>query len=260
MAVLSWSITVVGTVAAFLGCALVAMRARAGRRLVALGERCAAMRSGLDNAVGPLGTFVVLASAVMTLVTGVLYAVGVVVRELQPLDWAVYHVVAEVQTDGFVAFMAVATDVAHKKVCWVVAAVTAVVYALVARRRRWVGVVVIGTLVVFQHYQQVALAELIHRGHPPGSGGTFPSGGCARAVAIYGMCALLLLRVTGARRRAVALVSGVVGAVAFFECWSRLGLNYHWVTDVVAGWLSGVLLLAGFAVAAWSLVITRRSR
>lgn len=253
-----WSIAVVGTVAAFLCGWLVAARARVGTRLATLGERCGAMRSGLDVAVTPLGTFVVLSSAVMTLVTGVMYLVGLVVREMEPLDWAAYHWVKGLQTAGFVEIMAVLTDVAHKKVCWVVSVVVAVAYAVVARRRRWAGAVVMAAVVVFQHFQQVGLAELVDRGHPPGSGGTYPSGGCARAVVIYGMSALLLLRVSGAGRRIVVLVSAFVAAVAFFEGWSRLSLNYHWLTDVLAGWLSGVLLLIGFAVAVWSLIITRR--
>lgn len=252
------SITVVGMAVTCVAGYLVA--ARGGLPASRLGARLTDMRDGLDRSVTALGGFVVLAAAVMTLVSGLMYGVGLLVRRLQPLDWAVYHWVAAQQTPDFVALMELLTQVGNKQPCWVVAALTAVVYAVVAPRRRWAGLLVVGAVVVLQHYQQVALAELVHRGHPPGSGGTFPSGGAARTVAVYGSCALVLLRATGAGRRTVAVTCAVVAAVAFFEGWSRLVLNAHWVTDVLAGWLSGALLLAGLGFASWSLLVTRRNR
>lgn len=213
----------------------------------------------MARTVTPLGAFVVLASAVMTLTTGFLYALGQLVRRLQPLDWATYHAIAAHRSDGLVSVMAVVTQLGNKYECWIVSAVAAVSYALLARRRRWAGLVVVGAGVVLQHYQQVALSVMVHRGHPPGSGGTFPSGGSARVIAVYGLCVLVLL--CAARLgRGWWLTGGIVVAVlAVVEGVTRLLLNAHWLTDVLSGWLSGVILLAGLAYAAGPLLAATES-
>lgn len=208
------------------------------------------MRDGMAATVAPLGAFVVLASAVMTLATGLLYAVGQLVRRLQPLDWAVYHVVDAHRSGGVVSVLAAVTQLGNKYECWIVSAVTAVLFAVLARRRRWAGLVVVGVTIVLQHYQQVALSILVHRGHPPGSGGTFPSGGSARVIAIYGACLLVLLCAARFGRRWWLAGWVVVAVLAFVEGMTRLLLNAHWLTDVLSGWLSGVLLLVGLVFAA----------
>lgn len=220
-------------------------------------DRLLDMRDGIARAVTPLGAFVVLASAVMTLATGFMYAVGLLVRHLQPLDWAVYHWI-DAHQSGAAAVMRVVTQLGNKHECWVVSAVVVVLFALIASRRRWAGLVIVGGTVVLQHYQQVALAELIHRGHPPGSGGTFVSGGSARVIAIYGICVLVLLAAArlGPRWRRAGWI--VIAVLALVEGGTRLLLNMHWLTDVLSGWLSGVLLLAGIAFAARPLLTQER--
>jgi membrane-associated phospholipid phosphatase len=217
-------------------------------------DRLLDMRDGIARAVTPLGAFVVLASAVMTLTTAVMYAVGVLVRHAMPLDRPVFDVIHAHQNAGVVAVIQVVTQLGNKQECWLVSAVTAVLFALVANRRRWAGLVILGSLVVLQHYQQVGLAELVHRGHPPGSGGTFPSGGSVRVIAIYGTCLLVLLAAARPGRRLWRAAWCVIGFLALVEGATRLLLDAHWLTDVLSGWLCGVLLLAGFAFAAGPLL------
>lgn len=221
-------------------------------------ERLLDMRDGITRAVTPLGAFVVLASAVMTITTGIMYAVGVLVRHARPLDRPVFDFIHAHQDAGVVAVVQVATQLGNKQECWLVSAVTAILFALVANRRRWAGVVILGSLVVLQHYQQVALAELVHRGHPPGSGGTFPSGGSVRVVAIYGTCLLVLLSAARLGRRWWRAAWLLVALLALVEGATRLLLGAHWLTDVLSGWLSGVLLLVGFAFAARPLLAPER--
>lgn len=221
-------------------------------------ERLLDMRDGVARAVTPLGGFVVLAAAVMTLASGCMYAVGLLVRHLQPLDRPVFDWIAAHQDAGVVAVVQVVTQLGNRQECWLVSAVTAVLFALVAHRRRWAGLVVLGVTVVLQHYQQVALAELVHRGHPPGSGGTFYSGGSARVIAIYGMCVLVLVSASGLGRRWWRAGAIVIAVLALVEGATRMLLDAHWLTDVLSGWLAGVLLLAGIAYAARPLVAPER--
>lgn len=221
-------------------------------------ERLLDMREGMARAVTPLGAFAVLASAVMTLTTGCMYAVGLGVRHLLPLDRAVFHWVGAHGSAEAVAVMRLVTQLGDKQECWVVSAVTAVLFALVAGRRRWAGPVVVGATVVLQHYQQVALADLVHRGHPPGSGGTFFSGGSARVIAVYGVCLLVLLSAARLSRSWWRAGGIVIAVLAFVEGATRLLLGAHWLTDVLSGWLSGMLLLAGIAFAARPLLAPER--
>lgn len=241
---------------------VLALRARisAGGRLAGVRDRLVDMRAGLDRTITPVGAFVVLASTVLTVVTGIMYALGRVVPHLQPLDWIVFRWIAAHQTDGFTAVMSVVTQMGNKYQCWVVSAVLVVVYALVAPRRRWVALLVLGAMIVLQHYQQVGIADVIQRGHPPDSGGTFPSGASARVAAIYGTGLFLILRTLGVSRRVWAGVWALIAVLMFVEGWSRVYLNAHWVGDVPPGWLNGVLMLLGFVFAAWNLVPVRSRR
>ncbi|HEX6443847.1 MAG TPA: phosphatase PAP2 family protein [Streptosporangiales bacterium] len=222
-------------------------------------DRLLDMRDGIARSVTPLGAFVVLASAVMTLSTAVMYAVGTLVRHALPLDRPVFDFVHAHQNPGAVAVMQVVTQLGNKQECWLVSAVTAILFALVANRRRWAGLVILGSMVVLQHYQQVGLAELVHRGHPPGSGGTFPSGGSVRVIAVYGACLLVLLSAARLARPWWRAAWCVIGVLALAEGATRLLLDAHWLTDVLSGWLCGVLLLVGFAFAARPLLAPDRA-
>lgn len=125
-----------------------------------------------------------------------------------------------------------------------VAVVAAVVLAVWYRRRWWVPVLAIAASFVVEFYLQGALALVVHRGHPPTTLGTWPSGGCARLVSMYGLIFWLYLRnrVRGGRRSA-ALLWGALVMAAWLEGFSRTYLLKHWFTDVLGGWLFGALLL-----------------
>jgi undecaprenyl-diphosphatase len=95
---------------------------------------------------------------------------------------------------------------------------------------------------------------LVDRPRPPqrlrvGSvvpGGSFPSGHAAEALAVWGMMAVLAA-VLLTRRRWIPLVTAVLIVVLVGA--SRIYLDAHWLTDVLAGyaaggfWLSAVLAL-----------------
>jgi membrane-associated phospholipid phosphatase len=79
-----------------------------------------------------------------------------------------------------------------------------------------------------------------------GAGGdSYPSGHAANAVVLWGVAAMLAAQVKPAHRRLIyqlATVPAVLAPVAMIY------LNYHWVTDVLAGWCVGGILLCVLAM------------
>jgi undecaprenyl-diphosphatase len=84
------------------------------------------------------------------------------------------------------------------------------------------------------------------------SGESFPSGHMAQAVAVWGIVALVLAmdRPGGRGRRTIVAASAVLIAGAGV---SRLVLDAHWLTDVIAGTALGVFWLALVAALAFRL-------
>ena len=80
------------------------------------------------------------------------------------------------------------------------------------------------------------------------SGWSFPSAHSASAVALYVMLALIATTVWR-RRSAPVLAFGAAGAVVVLVGLSRIYLGAHYPTDVLAGWLTGgILVVASWAV------------
>ncbi len=52
-----------------------------------------------------------------------------------------------------------------------------------------------------EKYIQTALSRVVDRGHPPTTLGTYPSGGCARLLAVWGVSLVLIsLTVNGSQK------------------------------------------------------------
>ncbi|MDT7856273.1 phosphatase PAP2 family protein [Rubrivirga sp. S365] len=118
--------------------------------------------------------------------------------------------------------------------------------ALVAAKRYWSAFRVAfasggGGLVV------LGLKGLFHRARPvdqviPAEGYSFPSGHAFASTVFYGMLVYLVWRLTEkAWARALAAVVGPLLIISVGL--SRVYLNVHFLTDVVAGWLSGAAWL-----------------
>jgi membrane-associated phospholipid phosphatase len=116
-------------------------------------------------------------------------------------------------------------------------------------RQRWLTAVALIAMLFAAHYLVVWTTSIIDRPPPPGSGGTYPSGGCARVIAIYGLVAFVLLRETHAGRRSAIAAWTVIAALGFIEAYSRVYLAVHWVSDAVGGLIFGAALLGIFIVA-----------
>lgn len=241
-------------IALVLGFGLLAARPRAARPRTTARIRLGEMRGAMGRAIRPFSAFVVLVAAVLTLATGVLWAIGLGVRRLGSLDALLYDWLRA----GHGAPVGPLAWVGDTYACLIVGAVVAIVYALLARRRRWAGAVAIVAALVLQHYLQVVLAAVVDRAPPQGSAGGYPSAGPARAVVVYGTCAFALLRLLPASRRRAAVVGTLIALLAFAVGWSQFAARLEWGTDVLAGWLAGVLLLLGVLYAGSGIVTGRR--
>jgi membrane-associated phospholipid phosphatase len=94
-----------------------------------------------------------------------------------------------------------------------------------------VGAVKIGMGRLGPHYAHVAGSSELFQG-----GGIFPSGHTANAVVTWGILAYLASR----WRRLGAVVAGFMGITIGL---TTLYLGTHWVSDVLAGWAAGALVL-----------------
>lgn len=143
----------------------------------------------------------------------------------------------------------------------VVCVVSAVALAILWRRRGWwVPPLVIAVAFGVEKYEQKFLGLVVHRGHPPTTMGTYPSGGVARLVAIYGVILyLIFLTYPNLSRRLRITVWTVFSLAAFVEGYTRIYLLKHWLTDVIGGWVYGSLLLAALIAATSTLAATRES-
>jgi membrane-associated phospholipid phosphatase len=222
-------------------------------------DRLRLARTQLTESVGPIGAFVFLLGGGVLVVSALAAVFGFGVAALEhPVDWWAFHLSDRLRAHGWARVMNVVTQTGNLTETRIAAVVFSVLLAFVAGRRRWwaPAVLILGVLVV-EKYQQSMLASIVDRGHPPTTLGTYPSGGCARLLSIYGVILFLILELTRAGRRTRALTWTVLWTAAFLEGYSRWYLNKHWVTDVLGGWFYGGLLLA-VAVFAGRALVGRR--
>lgn len=214
-------------------------------------DRLRLARTQLSDTVGPLGAFVLLLGGGVLVVSaaGALFGFGVAALE-HPVDWWAFHLSDRLRAHGWARIMNVVTQTGNIPETRTAGVVMSVLLAFFAGRRRWwaPGVLILSVILV-EKYQQSMLATIVDRGHPPTTLGTYPSGGCARLISVYGAILFVVLELAHAGRRTRVLTWTVVWAGAFAEGYSRWYLNKHWITDVLGGWFYGGILLAVVAFA-----------
>jgi membrane-associated phospholipid phosphatase len=116
------------------------------------------------------------------------------------------------------------------------------------RRADWRPGLLVGTAFIGAQVSTAVLKEVFDRPAPADwvagdpSGSSFPSGHMAQAVAVWGAVAIIFA-IGRSRRTRYLLTSGtlvLLGGVAL----SRVLLQAHWLTDVIAGTAIGALWLA----------------
>jgi undecaprenyl-diphosphatase len=138
---------------------------------------------------------------------------------------------------------------------WPVVPLIAIPIFLYELRRRPNLSVVAFLLVVFAGDKLVTtgIKDVIDRARPTLNplaetlGPSFPSGHSSTAASFYAALALILARGRSARVR--ALLAGTAGGIAVAVATSRVLLDFHWVSDVVAGLMLGWAWFALCAIA-----------
>jgi membrane-associated phospholipid phosphatase len=202
--------------------------------------------------IGMLLILIVGAVAVyaLTLVLGVL-----VVHMGPSIDKPIYSWMIHHQIHFWKLTMDRVTKVGDTWTTWGAAVAAAVCLAAFYRSYKWLPPVALGAAIFVDHYLTLALRHTFHRAGPPNSPlGTFPSGGCDRIFAFYGLIAYLIWREVSGSRRAAVWSAGVITALGFSEGYSRGYLTLHWFTDIISGMIYGCLILAVF-IAAIRLVV-----
>ena len=127
-----------------------------------------------------------------------------------------------------------------------------VLWLLVNHRRREAVLVILVLAAVTAGSE--AVKQLVARPRPPGSDTvvpgvvySFPSGHVLEAITIFGIIAILLWRSSLSARVKRAVVIAVSIFVALVAA-ARVALNAHYPSDVLAGFLAGVGVLAVFAI------------
>ena len=95
---------------------------------------------------------------------------------------------------------------------------------------------------------------MVDRGHPPTTLGTWPSGGCARVILVYGLIVYFSLRWRDTESvRAWVAGWSLVALAASIQAYAHLYNLEHWFTDVAGGLVFGVILLLTMTSVAWVL-------
>jgi undecaprenyl-diphosphatase len=134
----------------------------------------------------------------------------------------------------------------------VVATLVVVTFALLWWRRHrrealFLAVAIIGSLLIDE-----SLKLLVHRPRPQlewaalQSGYSFPSGHAMNSLVFYSVVAIIIWATRGRRAGRVAL--GAAAVLALLIGTSRIYLGYHYLTDVVGGFLAGSAWLLALVV------------
>jgi undecaprenyl-diphosphatase len=192
--------------------------------------------------------------ALALLIGGLLFVIGLAVLvatdRTEGFDRSVIEALRDPDLHGRLAFLDPLTELGSTGAVTAVAAVVAIVGIAVGPWRHGViGAGVIGlasagveTVKAVIARERPDLFEPIVVEH----GFSFPSGHSTLSMVAYGVLAVLVLRsrLAPAARGTVAVVLAILVVLVGI---SRVWLGAHYPTDVIAGWTTGALIVAGFA-------------
>lgn len=202
----------------------------------------------LVRELGPIASAIALLLAGWAAIVVVMWPLGELAQALQPsIDVPVFEwMQARISPDDvWSRINATVTNIGDPPEMRITILVAGIVLAILWWRKGWW----IPPLVLFVTYQSEAflqrlLSVVVDRDPPPTGVGTFPSGGSARVLAVYGIIFFLVILMWPSISRRWQVVGWTtVGALAVTEGYTRIYLGHHYLTDVPAGWTFGLLLL-----------------
>jgi membrane-associated phospholipid phosphatase len=186
----------------------------------------------------------VLSYQVMTLIG------PAVVKHGPAIDERIYRWTSEHQVKRWAAVMERFNKIGNTWTAWGAAAAAGACLAVTWPQRKWLPPAALGAAIVVDHYATLALRRKFGRpGPPPSPLGTYPAGGCDRAVLFYGLIAYLLWREFDGTPRGKAWGIGAVATLSFNVAYCREYLSKHWFTDIASGLVYGLVLLGPFVAA-----------
>lgn len=182
--------------------------------------------------------------------TFMVLAIAAISKEtlLLKVDTVVQEGTMEVRTGWLNTTMVMLTELGTRYVIGVLA-VGLAIWARVTKRCTTTLVIIIAAIAINPLFE-VLFKELVGRVRPnldqllPGNGPSFPSGHVLASVGFYGLIPLVVWETTTNRLARTGAFFGsafVILAVAA----SRVYLDVHWSTDVLAGLLLGTVLVVG---------------
>ncbi len=237
---------------------LVAWRVKpAGAEVPARRRRIPGLVARLDPAFGRISGCILVLAAGTGLSIALVWPVGYWARNFNPTDHKVYNwVLVHANLSWLHSAMRLLTEMSNNRQTQVVAAFFMVALTIVWFFHRR-GLVVLAPAVMImaayeiEHQLQHTLKLLAHRSTVVPTGvGSFPSGGCARMISVYGLIIYLLLRRFGKTRSKIAVAAWtLLGVATYTEAYSRLYQGRHWISDIIGGLFFGVILLFAFIAA-----------
>jgi membrane-associated phospholipid phosphatase len=212
--------------------------------------RARAAVGGLVAALGRPAAALVVLLASAAAVVAVFWPLGILCHRLEgAVDFPVWSWVTDRRNPSFEDVNWFYTALGDRYPLKWVTVVAAVVFAVLWRRRFWIPLIGIPLAFVVEQYVQAVVSGMVDRGHPPTGLGSYPSGGVARIDMTIGAVALFaVLTWRLGRGWRVALATAVL-TLAAAEAYSRVYVQKHWLTDVLAGYLFGPALFLGYAAA-----------
>jgi hypothetical protein len=214
-----------------------------------LRQRAAQATSASNAAVGRVATASLLALAMWSVVLIVGWLLGLAAHRLESaVDRPAFRWWQEHHLGGtWSSTWSKLTDIGQPRLTFGLAVGGALLTAgLYSRRPFWWAPAV--TLIfgyLAERYSQIILMLVVHRGHPPTTHGTWPSGGMARVLVVYGLIIYFVVRrFWRDSPRVWAAGWSLLAICASVQAYARLNNLEHWTTDVVGGALYGLLLLA----------------
>jgi membrane-associated phospholipid phosphatase len=221
-------------------------------------RRIGAARSHLVTDLTRPGAYVVLLATALGLTGAVGWVVGVAARNAQSADWTVFHWFAQRQYHSMTTLMDQVTKMGNRSEIKALIVLAAIAFVVKDRKRAWLPILAVVVTFAAEHFLQRMLGLTIHRGHPPTDAGTFPSGGCARLISMYGIVFYCLVANTPITAWAKRAGFAVIAGLGTMEAFSRVVLQKHWLSDTIGGLVFGAVLLATMIFAVEALGLSRR--